>query len=159
MVIWILLLLLLALAFVLILHHHEEAKKKAAALAVKPAPGITVTSATAQKGSIGVYLDAIGTVTPVNTASITSEVTGLIVTVHYQEGQLVQKGDPLVDIDPRLYRAMLLQAQGALERDENVLAQAQMDLERYRAAAVPEHRARADSDGTAGGVHRPRCFV
>jgi multidrug efflux system membrane fusion protein len=63
-------------------------------------------------------------------------VTGLIVAVHYQEGQLVQKGDPLVDIDPQPYRATLLQAQGALERDENVLAQAQMDLERYRAAWV-----------------------
>jgi len=61
-------------------------------------------------------------------------VTGLIVAVHYQEGQLVKTGDPLVDIDPRPYRATLLQAQGALERDENVLAQAQMDLARYRAA-------------------------
>jgi len=133
---WILLLLLLALAFVLIFHHHEEAKKKAAALAAQPAPGITVTSATAQKGNIGVYLDAIGTVTPVYTASITSQVTGMIVAVHYTEGQLVEKGDPLVDIDPRPYRATLLQAQGALERDEHVLAQAQMDLERYRAARV-----------------------
>ena len=47
---------------------------------------------------------------------------------------MVQKGDPLIDIDPRPYRATLLQAQGALERDQNVLAQAQMDLERYRAA-------------------------
>jgi multidrug efflux system membrane fusion protein len=133
-VFWILFLLLLAVALVLFLRHQAEAKKKAAALAAKPAPGITVTSATAQKGSIGVYLDSIGTVTPVYTASITSQVTGLIVTVYYQEGQLVAKGDPLVDIDPRPYRAMLLQAQGALERDQNVLAQAQMDLERYRAA-------------------------
>ena len=133
-VFWILFLLLLAVALVLFLRHQAEAKKKAAALAAKPAPGITVTSATAQKGSIGVYLDSIGTVTPVYTASITSQVTGLIVTVYYQEGQLVAKGDPLVDIDPRPYRAMLLQAQGALERDENVLAQAQMDLERYRVA-------------------------
>ena len=131
---WILLLLLLALAFVLIFRHHEAAKKKAAALAARPAPGITVTSATAQKGNIGVYLAAIGTVTPVYTVSITSEVTGLIVTVHYQEGQLVEKGDALVDIDPRPYSATLLQAQGALERDEGVLAQAQMDLERYRIA-------------------------
>jgi hypothetical protein len=49
-------------------------------------------------------------------------------------GQLVRKGDPLMDIDSRLYRATLLQAQGALERDEKMLAQAQMDLERYRAA-------------------------
>ena len=101
----------------------------------KPAPPkITITTATATKGDIGVYLDAIGTVTPVYTASITSQVNGLIVAVHYKEGQLVRKGDPLIDIDSRPYRATLLQAQGVLERDQNVLAQAQMDLERYRDA-------------------------
>jgi membrane fusion protein, multidrug efflux system len=133
-VLWILLLLALMLAGVLIFRHHENAEKAAAALANRPAPGITITSVTAKKGSIGVYLESIGTVTPVYTASITSQVTGLIVAVHYQEGQLVQKGDPLVDIDPRPYSAMLLQAQGALERDENVLAQAQMDVQRYRTA-------------------------
>jgi len=93
-----------------------------------------VTSATAQKGDIGVYLDAIGTVTPVYTDLITSQVNGLVVAVHYEEGQRVRKDDPLIDIDSRPYRATLLQAQGALERDENLLAQAQMDLERYRAA-------------------------
>jgi multidrug efflux system membrane fusion protein len=115
-----------------ILHHHVEAKKAAAA---RPAaPGITITSATAQKGDIGVYLDGIGTVTPVYTDSITSQVDGLVVAVQYTEGQRVHKGDPLVDIDSSPFRAMLLQAQGALERDQNVLAQAQMDLERYRAA-------------------------
>ena len=65
---------------------------------------------------------------------MTSQVNGLVVAVHYTEGQRVSKGDPLVDIDPRPYQASLLQAQGALERDQNVLAQAQMDLERYRAA-------------------------
>jgi multidrug efflux system membrane fusion protein len=132
-VLWSLSLLVLALVTYLLILRHQNAEKAAAAARPKPV-GITVTSATAQKGSIGVYLDAIGTVTPVYTASITSQVTGLIVTVHYQEGQLVEKGDPLVDIDPRPYRATLLQAQGALERDENVLAQAQMDVERYRAA-------------------------
>jgi multidrug efflux system membrane fusion protein len=126
-VIWSLVLLVVALTFVLVLYPH--AKKVASA----PAK-ITVTTVTAQKGSIGVYLDAIGTVTPVHTASITSEVTGLIVAVHYTEGQLVKEGDPLVDIDPRPYGATLLQAQGALERDENVLAQAQMDLQHYRDA-------------------------
>jgi membrane fusion protein, multidrug efflux system len=130
-VIWILLLLVLVLAFVLVLRHHEEAKK------VAPAPPkITVTTATAQKGDIGVYLDAIGTVTPVYTASISSQVNGLVAAVHYKEGQLVRKGDRLIDIDSRPYRATLLQAQGALERDENMLAQARMDLERYRAAWV-----------------------
>jgi membrane fusion protein, multidrug efflux system len=132
-ILWSLLLLILALTLVLILRHRENAKK-AAALAARPAPGITITSATAQKGNIGVYLDAIGTVTPVYTDSITSQVDGLVVSVNYTEGQRLAKGDPLVDIDPRPYRATLLQAQGALERDQNLLAQAQMDLERYRAA-------------------------
>ena len=126
-----LLLLIFVVALILVLHHHEEAKKKAAA---RPAPGITITTATAQKGNIGVYLDSIGTVTPVYTTSVTSQVTGQIIAVHYKEGQLVKRDDPLVDIDPRPYQATLLQAQGTLERDENVLAQAQMDLERYRAA-------------------------
>jgi membrane fusion protein, multidrug efflux system len=129
----ILLLMVLALVFVLILYHHEKAKK-AAALARANVPGITITSVTARKGSIGVYLDSIGTVTPVYTDSITAQVTGLVVAVHYTEGQLVAKGDPLIDIDSRPYRAQLLQAQGALERDQNVLGQARMDLERYQAA-------------------------
>ncbi len=128
-VVWILVLLIVVLGVVLIWRHLDSAKKVA-----PPAPKINITTATATKGDIGVYLDAIGTVTPVYTDSITSEVTGLVVAVHYNEGQLVSKGDPLVDIDSRPYRASLLQAQGALERDVNVLAQAQMDLERYRAA-------------------------
>jgi membrane fusion protein, multidrug efflux system len=127
-VIGIILLLLLVLAVVL--WRHKEGEKKA-----KPAPPkVNITTATAQKGDIGVYLDEIGTVTPVYTDSITSEVNGLVVAVHFKEGQMVKKGDPLIDIDSRPYRATLLQAQGALERDQNVLAQAQMDLDRYRAA-------------------------
>jgi multidrug efflux system membrane fusion protein len=125
----IVLLLVALLAGLLLWRHHEAATKK------KPAPPkIPVTTATAKKGDIGVYLDEIGTVTPVYTASITSEVSGLVVAVHFKEGQTVRKGDPLIDIDARPYRATLLQAQGALERDENVLAQAKMDLQRYQDA-------------------------
>jgi len=90
--------------------------------------------ATATKGSIGIYLDAIGTVTPVYTASITALASGVLTAVHYNEGQYVQKGAALIDIDPRSYQAQLLQAEGALERDTNLLAQAEMDLERYRTA-------------------------
>ncbi|MGD0117040.1 MAG: biotin/lipoyl-binding protein, partial [Candidatus Binatus sp.] len=127
-IIWSALILFLALVFLLVWHLMGSKK---AAPAVKK---ITVTSATATKGDIGVYLDAIGTVTPVYTASITSQVTGLVVAVHFIEGQRVAKGDPLVDIDPRPFRATLLQAEGALERDENVLAQAEMDVVRYRIA-------------------------
>lgn len=102
--------------------------------AARPVAKVPVVTATATKGDIGVYLDAIGTVTPEHAASITSEVTGLVVGVHYAEGQVVKRGDPLVDIDPRPYRATLLQAEGALERDLNLLAQARMDEDRYRNA-------------------------
>ena len=130
-----LLLLLLLIAIVFAVIHENDAKaaaaKRAAAL-VKPA--VTATVATATKGNIGIYLDAIGTVTPVYTASITAQASGVITTVHYSEGQYVQKGGALIDIDPRPYQAQLLEAQGTLEHDTNVLAQAQMDLERYRTA-------------------------
>jgi len=128
-VLWILLFLAVVLTVMLVWRHLDAATK------VVPAPPkITITSATAKKGDIGVYLDEIGTVTPVYTDSITSQVNGLVVAVHFKEGQLVSKGDPLIDIDSRTYSATLLQAQGLLQRDENLLAQAQMDLERYREA-------------------------
>jgi membrane fusion protein, multidrug efflux system len=95
---------------------------------------VPVTTATATKGSIGIYLDAIGTVTPLYTDMIASQVTGVVTAVHYREGQSVRKGDPLVDIDARPYEAQLQQAQGALTRDQNLLAEAQMDLKRYQDA-------------------------
>jgi multidrug efflux system membrane fusion protein len=95
---------------------------------------VPVVPATAKTGSLGIYLQAIGTVTPVYTASITAQVTGVITAVHYREGQIVKKGDPLIDIDSRTYEAQLAESQGALERDQNLLAQAQMDLTRYQQA-------------------------
>lgn len=125
----IVLVVILAFVVLLVWRHFEQGKK-----VTPPPPKIAITAATATQGNIGVYLDAIGTVTPVYTASISSQVNGLVAAVHYTEGQLVSRGDALIDIDSRAYQANLLQAQGALERDENLLAQAKMDLERYRAA-------------------------
>ena len=133
-VLWSLLLLVLAVVIALVIYHHEEAQKAAAAAAARVKTGITITSVTAQKGDIGVYLNSIGTVTPVYTASITSQVNGMVLAVNFKEGQRVEKGDSLLEIDSRPYRATLLQAQGVLQRDENLLAQAQMDLERYHDA-------------------------
>lgn len=126
---WVLVVLAIALIALLVWRHYKKAKKPAPA-----PPKINITTATAQKGDIGVYLDEIGTVTPVYTVSVSPQVNGPIIAVHYKEGQILKKGDPLVDIDSRPYRATLLQAQGALERDQNLLAQAKMDLDRYRAA-------------------------
>jgi multidrug efflux system membrane fusion protein len=140
-IVWLVILLIFAAGFLLVLRHKEDTSKSAAPR--RGAGGIvTLTTATARKGDVGVYLDAIGTVTPVYTASITSQVAGQIISVNYREGQVVKKGDSLLDIDSRPYRATLTQAQGTLQRDENVLAQAKMDLARYRDAwarnAIPK---------------------
>jgi multidrug efflux system membrane fusion protein len=141
-VVWILLLLIFAAGFILVLRQHEDATTATAAAGRKGAGAVVVTTVTAQKGNIGVYVDAIGTVTPVNTASISSQVSGIVTAVHYTEGQLVRKGDPLIEIDSRPYAATLAQSQGILERDKGILAQAQMDLSRYQAAwarnAIPK---------------------
>jgi multidrug efflux system membrane fusion protein len=85
-------------------------------------------------GNINVYVDALGTVTPVATVTLYSQITGVVMSVHYREGQIVHKGDPLVDIDPRPYEATLTQAEGQLLHDQGVLSEAQMDLTRYQTA-------------------------
>lgn len=96
----------------------------------------------AKTGNLGVYLTAIGTVTPVYTVTVTSRVVGTLMAVHYKEGQLVRKGDLLAEIDPRPYEAVLTQAQGQLARDQATLRNARIDLERYKQAleqhAIPE---------------------
>jgi multidrug efflux system membrane fusion protein len=82
-----------------------------------------ISTATANAGDIGVYVKGLGTVTPLNTVSLTARVAGQIANVEYQEGQLVHVGDPLVEIDPAPFQAAVTQAEGQLARD-----QAQLDL-------------------------------
>ncbi len=140
MLVWIAVLLVFAVGFFLVLHHVQApqpaqqgggGRRGAGGAAGGP---VNLTATTARKGDIGVYVDSIGTVTPVYTSSITSQVTGIVTAVHYTEGQMLRKGDPLIDIDQRPYQATLMQAQGILQRDQGLLAQAQMDLARYQAA-------------------------
>jgi membrane fusion protein, multidrug efflux system len=141
--VWVVILLLFALLFWWVMHH-RQAPAAAGGGGRRAALGGTVTlnTVTAKKGSIGVYLDAIGTVTPVYTTTLVSQVTGVITQVRYREGQLVHRGEPLIQIDPRPFQANVLTAQGALDRDTNLLAQAQMDLKRYQDAwarnAIPK---------------------
>ena len=144
--VWIALLLIFAVGFLLVLRHHDTTTKAGGGGGRRGAGGgpVTLTTATATKGNIGVYLDSIGTVTPVYTAMITSQVTGPVIAVHFTEGQIVAKGASLIDIDPRPFQATLLQAEGTLERDEAILAQAEMDRDRYREAwtrnAIPKQQ-------------------
>ncbi len=106
----------------------------------KPAtPPVTqVAAAPVERGDLDVYLDALGTVTPVYTATIVSRVAGEVTEVRFKEGQMVRKNDPLAIIDPRPYVAVLVQAQGQLARDEAALKNARTDLIRYQ-NSIKEH--------------------
>jgi multidrug efflux system membrane fusion protein len=134
--IWVIILLLFGLLFYWVISQHNHSQQAAGVAGRRGAMTgpVPVTTATVTKGNLGVYFNAIGTVTPVYTDSITAQVTGVITAVHYREGQSVRKGSPLIDIDSRPYEAQLEQAQGALQRDQSLLAEAQMDLKRYQAA-------------------------
>ena len=130
--IWLVVLLVFGLVFWWV---YRSTNAPAAAPAGRGGFGpVTLTVAKASKGDIGIYQTAIGTVTPVYTALIVSQVTGQITAVHYREGQMVHKGDLLVEIDSRPYRATLKQAEGTLERDVHLLEQGQMNLTRYQEA-------------------------
>jgi multidrug efflux system membrane fusion protein len=133
--VWVVVLLVFGLLFYWVISQHNKSKAAAGGGRRGAMSGsVPVTEATAHTGSIGLYQDAIGTVTPVYTDQVTAQVTGVITAVHYREGQNVRQGDPLIDIDPRSYAAQLAQAEGSLERDQNLLAEAQMDLARYQQA-------------------------
>jgi multidrug efflux system membrane fusion protein len=95
---------------------------------------VSVQTATAHQGDIGIFLNALGTVTPVYTVTVTSRVQGEITKIYYHEGQMVQKGDPLLEIDPRPYQAALTQVEGQLAHDQAVLNEAKIDLDRYQQA-------------------------
>ena len=133
--IWVIILVLFALLFVWVWRQHSASSTPAGGGRGGAAGGtVPVTVATATKGGIGVYLDAIGTVTPAYLDNITAQVTGVITAVHYREGQDVRKGAPLIDIDSRPYEAQLAQAQGTLNRDQNLLAEAHMYQKGYQDA-------------------------
>ena len=94
--------------------------------------------ATAIGAPINVTLNALGTVTPLATATVRPQVGGLLTKLYFTEGQMVKAGDPLAQIDPRPYQAALDQARGQLARDQANLANAKVDLTRYQSLAAAE---------------------
>jgi multidrug efflux system membrane fusion protein len=92
---------------------------------------VAVTVAAAARGDIQLRIPALGTVTPLATVTVRTQISGVMQKILFTEGQLVHQGDSLAQIDPRPYEAALQQAQGNLKRDQALLADAKLDLKRY----------------------------
>ena len=90
-----------------------------------------VAAIRAQAGEMPIVVNGLGTVTPLATVTVQSQISGQITQIAFREGQRVKRGDPLIQIDPRPYQVALEQAQGALTRDLALLENSRIDLKRY----------------------------
>ncbi|HTP06267.1 MAG TPA: MdtA/MuxA family multidrug efflux RND transporter periplasmic adaptor subunit [Nitrospirota bacterium] len=123
--------LLVVGAFIFLARGGQKASRTAQQ-GLATAPGIPVVATAVKKGDFDVYLSGLGAVTPLETVTVKSRVDGELTRILFQEGQIVKKGELLAEIDPRPFEVQLTQAEGALARDQALLQNAQLDLERYK---------------------------
>ena len=109
-------------------------------------PATTVGVAVAEQADIPLWLDALGTVTPSATVTVRPQVSGVLDKVLFTEGQMVNKGQLLAQIDARPFELALLQSSGTRQRDEAQLQNARLTLERYRTLLQQDSIARQDVD-------------
>ena len=117
-------------------------------------PAVQVSTAQARKGDVGIFVNALGVVTPLSTVMVRSRVDGQLMSVNYVEGQMVHAGDALLEIDPRPYQAQLTQTEGQLTRDQALLENARVDLDRYQEALSKNAIPKQQLDTQVATVHQ-----
>ena len=122
----------LIVAAIVISRSGNSASKAQAAARARAQAAIPVVVAPAQTADFPVYLTGLGTVTPLATVTVRSRVDGQLLRVDFREGQLVKEGEVLAEIDPRPFQVQLTQAEGQLAKDEALLANTKLDLNRFK---------------------------
>src|SRR5216684_740818 len=155
---WILLLLLVVAALIVWLAYRTSHQPAPSGRAQSGGP-MPVGTAKVDKGDMPVVLNGLGTVTPLAMVTIKTQINGQLVEVAFREGQMVNKGDVLAQIDPRPYQVALAQAEGQLAKDQALLKNAEIDLARYKTLLAQNSIARQTADTQASLVQQDRGTV
>lgn len=115
---------------------------------------VPVVTSAARAGELKLYRNGLGTVIPLNTVTVRTQVDGELRAIMFREGQMVKQGDQLAQIDPRPYQVQLAQAEGTMARDQALLKNAQADLARYRTLFEQDSIARQQLDTQASLVRQ-----
>ena len=153
---WLIMLVVVVTAVVWYVLHRQQPAAPGRAISGGPMP---VGTTTVQKGDMPITIAALGTVTPLAMVTVRTQLNGQLVEVGFQEGQMVNKGDFLAQIDPRPYQVALEQAEGQLAKDQAALANAQVDLKRYQTLVAQNSVARQTLDTQIATVAQDKGTV
>lgn len=151
---------LLALGgYVVLTKSGEDASRAGQAAPNAAGRTVPVAVAAARTGDVGIYLNGLGSVVPLNTVHVKSRVDGQLMNVKFQEGQLVQEGDLLAEIDPRPFEVQLKQAEGQMARDLAGLRNARLDWQRYKDLYTQGYVPKQQVDTQEALVHQSEGIV
>ena len=143
---WLVVLLLAAGGAYLLYRPASDTQPRLNRRGIDPTRPTSVVAAAAKVGDINIFLNGLGTVTPLRTVTVRSRVDGELVKVLFTEGQIVKAGDVLAEIDPRPFQVQLTQMEGQMARDQALLANARIDFERYRTLYAQDSIAKQQVD-------------
>ncbi len=125
----------------------------------RPDMPVPVLAATPAVKDVPVYLDGVGSVRALNTVTVRSQVDGKLIAVKFVEGQDVQKGDVLAEIDPAIYKAQYDQAVAKKAQDEALLTNQKLDLQRYEQLAATNAGSKQQADTQRATVAQQQALI